>query len=171
MLVVMWPLSVFTTWAVDGFIWQFIQQRRWMQAGVYLVVGLLVVESVFYTHETYDKADAQARVASLRQQIPVTVPANSILFVANNPQERHSAKEIDAMLLSQELGWPTVNGYSGNFPPGYAPANSCKQLPQHIKNYMDFAGIRDPSFYLGIMKRVVPLGFEDCDPTWWDKMP
>jgi hypothetical protein len=40
-----------------------------------------------------------------------------------------------------------------------------------IKNYMDFAGITSESFYLEIIKRVVPLGFEDCDPSWWVKMP
>ncbi len=171
MLVVMWPLSLFTAWAVDGFIQRFSQQHRWMQAAVYLVAVLLVAESVFYTHSTFAKANAQTRLDGLRQQIPATVPANPILFVARNQQEPFWATEIDAMLLAQELGWPTLNGYSGNDPPGYAPADSCKQLPARIKNYMDYAGISSPSFYLGIMKRVVPLGFKDCDPTWWEKMP
>jgi len=171
MLVMMWPLSLFSAWAIDGFIWQFSQQRRWLQAAAYLVAGLLVAESVFYTHATFLKADSQARIASLRQQIPPVVPSDPVLFAARNQQEPDWAGEIDAMLLAQELGWPTLNGYSGNSPPGYAPADSCLRLPNQIKSYMDYAGISSPSFYLGIMKRVVPLGFVDCDPTWWDKMP
>ena len=170
-LVVMWPLSLFTAWAVDGFIQRFNQQHRWMQAAAYLVTGLLVAESVFYTHSTYAKADAQARLDDLRQQIPETVPANPVLFVAENQREPSWARAIDAMLLAQDLGWPTLNGYSGNSPPGYTSVESCNQLPRRIKNYMDYAGISSPSFYQGIMKRVVPLGFEDCDPTWWEKMP
>jgi hypothetical protein len=170
-LVVMWPLSLFTAWAVDGFVQRYNQQHRWMQAFAYLITGLLVVESIFYTHSTYAKADAQARLDDLRQQIPAMVPANPVLIVVRNQQESFWLTEIDAMLLAQELGWPTLNGYSGNFPPGFAPADSCKQLPARIKGYMDYAGISSPSFYLGIMKRVVPLGFEDCDPTWWNKMP
>ncbi len=171
MLVVMWPLSLFTAWAVDGFIQHFSHRRRWMLVAVYLIAGLLVVELVFYTHFTYSKAEAQARLDGLRQQIPAPVPEEPVLFVARNQLEPFWTREIDAMLLAQELGWPTLNGYSGNYPPGYAPADSCKQLPQRIKNYMDYAGISSPSFYLGIMKRTVPIGFEDCDPTWWEKMP
>jgi hypothetical protein len=171
MLVVMWPLSLFTAWAVDGFIQLFSHRRRWMLVAVYLIAGLLVVESVFYTHVTYSKAEAQARLDDLHQQIPAPVPEEPVLFVARNQQEPFWTREIDAMLLAQELGWPTLNGYSGNFPPGYGHADSCRQLPERIKNYMDFAGIRSQSYYLEIMKRAVPIGFEDCDPTWWDRMP
>lgn len=142
-----------------------------MQVAVYLIAGFLVVESVFYTHATYIKADAQARLADLRRLIPATVPANPILYVANNQEEPFYEREIDAMLLSQELGWPTLNGYSGNVPPGYTQANSCKILPERIKSYMEFARISSPSFYLGIINRAVPIGFTDCDPTWWEEMP
>ena len=171
MLVVMWPLSLFIAWVVDGFILRFTQQLRWMQTAAYLIVGLLVAESVFYTHSTYSKADAQSRLNDLTQQIPAVVPANPVLFVAENQQEPFWAKEIDAMLLTQELGWSTMNGYSGNYPPGYTVSNSCKQVPSRIKTYMDFTGISSENFYLEIMKRVVPLGFEDCNPSWWEKMP
>jgi hypothetical protein len=171
MLVVMWPLSIFIAWVVDGFILRFAQQRRWMQTGAYLIVGLLVVESVFYTHATYSKADAQSRLDKLSQQIPAVVPANPVLYVAENQQDPSYATEIDAMLLSQELGWSTLNGYSGNYPQGYKSSTSCAQLPELIKNYMDFAGISSESFYLEMMKRVVPIDFKDCDPSWWEQMP
>jgi hypothetical protein len=171
MLVVMWPLSIFIAWVVDGFILRFAQQRRWMQTGVYLIVGLLLVESVFYTHATYSKADAQSRLDKLSQQIPAVVPANPVLYVAENQQDPSYATDIDAMLLSQELGWSTLNGYSGNYPPGYKSSTSCAQLPELIENYMNFAGISSESFYLEIIKRVVPIGFKDCDPSWWEQMP
>jgi hypothetical protein len=171
MLVVMWPLALFIAWVVDGLLLRLSEQQRWMQAAAYLVVGLLVVESIFYNHATYVKADAQARLDALAQQISNTFPSNPILYVAENPQDPTYATEIDAMLLSQQLGWPTLNGYSGNFPPGYMPPSSCKQLPELIKNYMAFAGITSESFYLEMMKRVVPLGFTDCDPIWWEHMP
>jgi hypothetical protein len=36
---------------------------------------------------------------------------------------------------------------------------------------MDFAGISSESFYLEMMKRVVPIDFKDCDPSWWEQMP
>jgi hypothetical protein len=171
MLVVMWPLALFIAWVVDGMLQRLSEQQRWMQAAAYLVVGLLVVESIFYNHATYVKADAQARLDALAQQISAVVPVNPILYVAENPQDPSYATEIDAMLLSQQLGWPTLNGYSGNSPPYYMPPSSCKQLPEQIKNYMAFAGITSESFYLDMMKRVVPLGFTGCDPAWWEHMP
>jgi hypothetical protein len=171
MLVVMWPLALFIAWVVDGLLLRLSEHHRWTQDAAYLVVGLLVVESVFYIHTTYVKTDAQARLDVLAQQIPAVVPANPILYVAENPSDPYWATEIDAMMLSQQLGWPTLNGYSGNIPPGYKSSTSCTQLPMLIKNYMDFAGITSESFYLEMMNRVVPLGFTDCDPTWWEHMP
>lgn len=171
MLAVMWPLSLFIAWVVDGFILRFTQQLRWMQVAAYLVAGLLVVESVFYTHATYVKTDAQYRLTELAEQLPARVPANPVLFVAEDPQGPFWAKEIDAMLLTQELGWSTMNGYSGNYPPGYSSSKSCDQAPTRIKTYMDFKGISSESFYLESIMQVVPLGFEDCDPTWWKNMP
>ncbi len=170
-LVIMWPLSLFIAWVVDGILRQQIPRNRWRLAAAYLITGLLVAESVFYTHYRYDKTEANARLESLRQQIPAQLPADPILSVAMDRTEPFFAREIDAMLLAQQLGWPTLNGYSGNSPPGYASADSCKRLPQQIKQYMDFAKISDPSFYLGTMQRVVPIGFTDCDLTWWEEMP
>jgi hypothetical protein len=169
-LAVMWPLAMFIAWVVDGFLQQ--QPRRhWMQIAAYLIVGLLVAESVFYNHSTYAKADAEDRLDKLAKQIPAIVPANPILYVASNPTDPHWATEIDAMLLSQQLGWPTLNGYSGNYPPSYKSSSSCKQLPQLIKNYMDYAGITDEAYYLDMIQRVIPIGFTDCDLAWWEHMP
>jgi hypothetical protein len=74
-------------------------------------------------------------------------------------------------LLAQELGWATLNVYSGNNPPGYRSAESCEQLPKRIMNYMDYVSIKDPSYYFGIISRVVALRFKDCDPSWWEEMP
>jgi hypothetical protein len=81
--------------------------------------------------------------------------------------------EIDAMFVAQELGWPVLNGYSGNFPPGYNnnKTNTCRVIPERIISYMKFAHISNVSFYLGMMKRVVPVGFNDCDQEWWIKLP
>jgi hypothetical protein len=156
---------------MNGLIQRFNHQHRWAQVAIYLAAVLMAAESILYTHYTYSKIEDQARVDELRQQIPATLPNNPVLFVARHPLEPALAKDIDAMLLAQDLGWPTLNGYSGNYPPGYAPASGCFQLPREIKYYMEWNGITDQSYYLNLMKRIVPIGFDDCDPTWWDKMP
>jgi hypothetical protein len=91
--------------------------------------------------------------------------------VSQKTDESYYISELDAMLLSQDFGWSTINGYSGNFPNGYLRAKKCIQLPQRILSFMTHKGITEESFYLGIIKRVVPIGFSDCNPDWWQKMP
>ena len=165
-LVLMWPISVFITWVAS----ELLQKRSWVsQAVLYLVLTLLVVESGLYRHMTYDKANAQNRVAELRAKLPAETPEDPILFVGWDGQG--SSKEIDAMLLAQDLGWPTLNGYSGNLPPNYGTPNSCSRLPIRIATYMDLAGITDEAYYEGLMHRVVLIDFEDCDPSWWNAVP
>jgi hypothetical protein len=79
--------------------------------------------------------------------------------------------ELDAMLLAQERGWATLNGYSGNIPFRYSSLIKCGEIPARIKNYMKFKTISDQkTFYLEAMQRIVPIGFADCDPSWWQKL-
>ena len=168
-LAFIWPLAIFASYVIDALVRK---NRPWLTAILYLVAGLLVIESALYNHAATSKVAAQACLAPLRAQLAtLTLPVNPVLLVARPPSEPWYVPEIDGMLLAQELGWPTLNGYSGNFPPGFKAADSCQRFPDQIKNYMTFARISDPSFYLSIMQRVVPLGFSDCNPAWWAKTP
>jgi hypothetical protein len=40
-------------------------------------------------------------------------------YIASEPGQPPSIVQIDAMLVAQRVGIPTINGYSGNFPPGW----------------------------------------------------
>jgi hypothetical protein len=171
MLVVMWPLALFMAWSIDGFMQWSKQHSRWWQFVTCFLVGLLLAESIFYNHTTFSKAEALTRLEDLRKLIPTQIPSNPILFVAANPQKPYGEQEVDSMLLAQEDGWATLNGYTGNNPTGYQSAESCAQLPARIKNYMDSVSSEDPNLYLNFMKRVITLNFMDCDPSWWERMP
>ncbi len=41
-----------------------------------------------------------------------------ILYVTQSPGAEFYDADIDAMILAQDLGVATLNGYSGNLPPG-----------------------------------------------------
>ena len=70
------------------------------------------------------------------------------------------------MLLSQELGWPVMNGYSGNLPDGYGETSNCDDAVTRIVKYMYLEKIEDPTFYNDLLSRVVSVGPEDCQwPT------
>jgi hypothetical protein len=124
------------------------------------------------SHHTYLKADAQRRLVVLAQKIPPSLPQNPVLFMKDDAAtEFDYTQELDAMLLAQKLGIPTLNGYSGNFPPGYQFAADCSLIPKRIIQYMKFENITRKSFYLETIQRVVPVGFQDCDPKWWNRWP
>lgn len=170
-LIWMWPLAVFAAWAIDGLLERFQRGVRW--AGVFAVATslLMLCESVFYDHAVFHKVDSEARLDRLRRLIPVHATDSPILFVARNDAESSWALELDAMLVTQELGWSTFNGYSGNTPPEYEPAKNCRKLPRRIQAYMQTVENNDEAVYFELIKRVVLVGFEDCSPAWWYRMP
>ncbi len=170
-LVLMWPLALFCAYTLDA--WRVsVQKPVWVALGTLLVGAALLAEPFLYTDGIqFSKTHAQNRLTELRNQLPAVIPARPILFVAVKKDESFVISEADGMLLAQDLNWPTLNGYFGNFPPEYHPADSCIELPRRIISYMRFAHITDEGYYLGMMARVVPVGFSDCDPSWWKKMP
>ena len=166
-LVLMWPQALFIACVIDAFIRSSKRTLSFVNILVVCLLGLLISETVFYTHQTFSKSEAQARISELRHLIPPSTPKKPILFLASRIGDPWWMAEIDAMLLSQDLGWPTINGYSGNYPPDYGlPTNSCILMPQRIVGYMQFANITGPSFYSNMLSSIVPIGFNDCDPNW-----
>jgi hypothetical protein len=69
------------------------------------------------------------------------------------------------MLVAQRLGWTTVNGYSGNTPPGWAPMNCDKARHQIVayRNWMEPGSSR--SRVDELLKHVVYVGWPDCGPS------
>jgi hypothetical protein len=173
-LVLMWPLAFFAAWAMDGIIQQAQQNSRWLYAAALVLTGLLMAESVYFPQISYPKVEGLSHLERLKQRIPAILPKNPILSVAYTGNEPDYVAELDVMLTAQELGLPTLNGYSGNFPQGYNLALKCEQIPNQIKKYFKAVNMNKEkrlAYYLTTMKRIVPIGFQDCDPSWWKKMP
>src|SRR5574340_294843 len=170
-LILMWPLALLVAYGIDSLVAQDVRPRLLNIGLAGILSGLLLVESVYVQHAAYDKMEARNRLATLRVQIPADVPAQPILAVASQPGDLWSATEVDAMLLGQELGWPVLNGYSGNFAPGFGETAACSDIPGRIIRFMEFARISSDGFYLNMINRTVPVGFDDCDRSWWSQRP
>lgn len=80
----------------------------------------------------------QARSEMLRQQLPTMLPSRPIIFVTMTKDERHYLAELDGMILAQDLGIPTLNGYSGNVPPGYLIPDPCYSYLNRLQSYAVF---------------------------------
>jgi hypothetical protein len=98
--------------------------------------------------------------------VPEDLPASSILFFAQHPSQSIPNQELDAMWAALSLGFPTLNGYSGNIPPGYTReyGKDCVEISRRLKSYVIFSGSANPDKdYRDLIKRVVPIGFNGCD--------
>jgi len=160
-LVLMWPLALFSACVLDALI-KTEDYRFNSTALACLMAAFVIAEPVLCVHHTYPKSEGQARLAELRAQLPASLADDAVLFVAAKDGEAWLYRELDAMLLTQELGLPTLNGYSSDVPGAFLASNSCTRVSKQLRQYMIFAGAEE-SFYRETKKRVVPIGFKQCD--------
>ena len=68
----------------------------------------------------------------------------------------------------------TPNGYSGTSSPRFFPAfgGDCAELPKRLLAFLAFnRQEQDEDAYRSLVRRVVPIGFKDCNPEWLVKSP
>ena len=109
-----------------------------------ITVFLAILVSAETLTSTIPKAtvhDWQLRTESLRLLLPSLRPANAILFTNPNAAEWNHLAELDSMILAQDLGIPTLNGFSGQSPPGkvYREPDRCFSYVDRLSAYAQFA--------------------------------
>jgi hypothetical protein len=83
-------------------------------------LGFLVVLEQGQTMPSYDKTAAREQVGRVARAIPAGCRAFFYSPLENRGRAAWET-QVDAMWASMETAVPTVNGYSGNFPPGWMP--------------------------------------------------
>jgi hypothetical protein len=130
-----------------------------------LICGLVVAyEIVTLARPVFSARDAQRRVdaviaAAQRARGGIERP-----ILAAPAQD--SINNIDTELSAQQLGWPTVNGYSGFVPPGASGKPDCTyairyylQGYEHWRKLHDFG---DSPPIAQLFQRIVFIGWPDC---------
>lgn len=90
-----------------------------------LALGLVVVGEQSRSTASYEKGTFRARQAAVAARVEPTCASFYHSFRARSPSPAepwwgdHAERQIDAMWVALELGIPTLNGYSGNRPPGW----------------------------------------------------
>jgi hypothetical protein len=137
--------------------------RRPYLGAVTLAASLFVVlEAVLIGRSISTIPQWQNRLEALRSEAALPLARDSILVVANQKAQPDWMREIDAMLLAQSLKATTMNGYSGNNPPGWAPMQTCADLVAVVQAATKFRKTHgEPGFSLDVA-RIVPIGFGDC---------
>jgi hypothetical protein len=165
-LVMLWPAGVLAAIGLE----ELLRSRKLLfrcMACILLVVTF--IESAGTSQAHYSKVDAAQRLTELRTSLPHDVPESPVLLVRE--REPTYLFDLDAMLLSQSLGWSALNGYTGNVPPGWSSITECSQFPKAIALALLFDGRLNQVNYLAMAHRVVAVGFEDCRPEYWQMLP
>ena len=166
-LVLLFPIAYLCAVSI-----QFLERRPGMVSRLLLLllVMSLVMESMASNrHVAFPKSEWRARIAREELRLPKDIPSNAILFFAQKEgASTHHLDELDAMWISMLHSRSTLNGYSGNFPPGHRLdfGTNCIELPLRVIAYLNFMQQLNGSKYSEMMHRVMPIGFENCQNDW-----
>jgi hypothetical protein len=137
----------------------------WARLSMVALIGaLLLVETSNITHYKSTKDDWQTRMAAVAAESPPTIPKAPILLLAPRPDEpEHWRRELDAMLFAQDRGWRTLNGYSGNTPPGHELTGGCEDAARLLATSLTFLGRDTEQNYDDLVRHVVMVGYPPCE--------
>ena len=145
----------------------------WARFGtVALIGGLVVFEASYITHYRNTEQERQARRAEVAAELPPVIPPAPILLLAPKPNEQYLwPRELDAMLFAQDHGWRTLNGYSGNTPPGYRIAGDCQDAAHALVTGLAFRNRYSEQRYDALASQVVMAGYPPCDSAALPRHP
>ena len=163
-VVMLFPAGVVMASSVDAILTA--RLARWVRVGmISLIAGLLIVESSMIGNSTESKRTLRERMDSVAALLPSHIPEAPILLLGPTAGSTGDERQLDAMMFAQERGWSTVNGYSGNEPPGYRRATQCEDGIDDLARGLKFFG-RDWK-QDAIAGRVMALGYPACpDPVF-----
>jgi hypothetical protein len=100
------------------------------------IAALLTIELLGFAPMHVPITQWRDRLSSLTGTWKVSVDGRPILYAMEDAPEqwKHIYRELDGMMLAQELGVPTINGYSGNLPSDFGSADSCMVAARRLTN-------------------------------------
>ncbi len=126
-----------------------------------VLLGLLGAEAAAFQPRNTPVRQWQERKNSLMALLPERLPHNPLIFVTIKEGEHYWMAELDGMILAQDLGVPTLNGYSGNVPPGYTIASPCSSPLNRLRGYASYRKL-PPAVMEPLAQRVVTISPAPC---------
>lgn len=163
-LVMLLPISIVAATGVEALGSLFRMRSALTRAAFGAALAALLVPELALQPAAFSPiAEMRARLDNLLAHLPQPLPADAILSVAAVPGADHGAGiELDAMLLAQRLGIPTINGYSGNMPPGASLSTPCGDSIYRLSGYAIHAGLSREELER-LAGRVVVIQLAPCD--------
>ncbi|MEO8460419.1 MAG: hypothetical protein ABI451_07815 [Dokdonella sp.] len=154
-LVMLFPVALMVGSGVD-WLGSSVTGRNFYKLSIAAVLVIaLVVEYSTINVSAVSIQELRNRLTALKTMAPDPLPADAIIFVPRRSQESFHMTELDGMSLAQTLNRNTLNGYSGNAPPGFynSETDPCVDLGVRLADYALFMQMSE-SQYLALIKRV-----------------
>lgn len=146
-LIMLMPISVLVAIGTENIIRLTQNRSRFYVFNAFFIVTLLLsVEVIAYQPYKTPANLWVSRQETLRSMLPMPLNRDSILFVTKKEPEPPLFAELDGMILAQDLGIPTLNGYSGNIPPGYLEPLPCYSYQNRFMAYAVHRQLQEHEF-------------------------
>ena len=160
MVVLAFPIAVL----VALFLADFARHRRaaWLAPTLAaLVLAWMAFDLAMFRQYGFSSSESRDRVARV---VAATPPDERPFAVAPEPGTFWVISTIDTMLAGQELGRPSLNGYSGSFPPG-APFGTflCQDALTTVASYDRWATRQGLSSVAALGTDIDTVGMDPCD--------
>jgi hypothetical protein len=165
----LFPIAYLSVVAIDSFRARYLWGTK---AILILILPLLIAEASLTSMPTSSKDSWRQRFSTLDSDVPKNLHGNSVLFFAQRSGPPFD--ELDAMWVSLRHEKKTINGYSGLLPPDfdYEFGSDCAEVPKRVLSYLNFKQqSQNIIIYRELMSRIVPIGFNHCNPEWLDTPP
>ncbi|WP_137890763.1 hypothetical protein [Ramlibacter sp. 2FC] len=164
-LVMIMPIAVLVAIGSQHILNQVNAFNNVRKIAVYLILLVLLgAEVVAYRPYNTPIATWAAQQAVLREKLPSQLATDAILYITGKTSVPGFVTELDGVILAQDLGYPTLNGYSGNTPPNYLEPQPCISYRNRINSYATYKGVSLDAAN-ALAARVVVIALEACDPV------
>ncbi len=164
-VVLMFPAAIVIATGVEALLQTRPRIPSLSAASILLMVSVLEIYMVGKGGLPISEAQRRTDVIVAEARRQSNGIANPILFVMEGDEAPYKT-HLDAMFAAQQLGWPTVNGYSGNSVPGYDYRSTCETPARQIAAYENWHRQHHAGPEIGkneFLGRLVFVGWPRCD--------
>ena len=165
-LVMIFPVSIMVAFTCEKLFYNtFFNSDSKKIALIISTAIILCSETVFFKNSKTPNEVWAQRIETLEKELTVPLDASSILFVAKDETKPgYELPEVDAMIFAQDKRIPTVNGYSGKFPPGneHNPVERCISAQERLESYLRFTGETNEPTIASLMQRIAKVPNISC---------
>jgi hypothetical protein len=162
-LVMLVPISILVAIGIEHWVSIYRNAPQLRKGGVFVLLTLLVsAESFSFRSVNTEMSLWNERQTLLKEKLPENLPDTAILYVSKEESEPFYLAELDAVVLAQDLGLKTLNGYSGSFPPGWMKAEPCYSHLNRLNGYAEHRKATANAMEQ-ISKKVVTVAYTACD--------